>query len=464
MEDHPKPVNPPMPTLPPTDSQNELLSFLSTHPFIKPTLIDKIHGCIIGSALGDAIGLYTEFLNKEISGKTYPGRKFSLVDPVTEWYQDHHRNKFDPCAWTDDTDHALLLLLAYLSSQNLTTLPQDFASRLSIWIEQGLLALGRPPCGIGRLVGGVVTRSDYLFDPVARATKEWVNAGRKVAPNGSLMRTHPIGVIGVGLHEEEAWRVAAGVGRTTHVDPRCTLACCISVGVIRGILRGEVNDENDLDALMERAFEWVCAQPNLANPDSDPDIVDLSGRLHREDFTRYVYANRFEDLELDDRDKIGYVYKCLGSAILALRLGMRATRNQQGALPPDSIFEDIMADLIMEGGDADTNGAAAGALLGAWLGYSQLPPHWKNGLKHRDWLANKIGRLIRAVGIEGSRALEFEEDEAPDGGRGLMTRSELEKRDQDMVYRLLEKDRLRREEEEKARKKEGRRIAGWLKR
>lgn len=34
-----------------------------------------------------------EFLSKESSEEAYPERKFSLVDPVTEWRNDSHRSK-----------------------------------------------------------------------------------------------------------------------------------------------------------------------------------------------------------------------------------------------------------------------------------------------------------------------------------------------------------------------------------
>ncbi|OAX77046.1 hypothetical protein ACJ72_08659 [Emergomyces africanus] len=36
------------------------LDFLSLHPFIRAAVQDKINGTIVGSALGDCIGLYTE--------------------------------------------------------------------------------------------------------------------------------------------------------------------------------------------------------------------------------------------------------------------------------------------------------------------------------------------------------------------------------------------------------------------
>jgi hypothetical protein len=45
------------------------LDYLHKHPFIRQTFVDKIYRCIIGSALGDTIGLYTEFLIKAQSAE-----------------------------------------------------------------------------------------------------------------------------------------------------------------------------------------------------------------------------------------------------------------------------------------------------------------------------------------------------------------------------------------------------------
>ncbi|KAF1992930.1 ADP-ribosylglycohydrolase [Amniculicola lignicola CBS 123094] len=443
------------------------LGFLKLHPFIRDTVVDKIYGCMIGSALGDTIGLYTEFLPKHACETIYKERKFTLVNPVTEWYSDTHRNRFEPCAWTDDTDQALLILLSYLqnhTSENLLgRIPQDFAERLQIWIEQGLRALDRPPCGIGALVGGVVSHKDYLKDPVDMATQRWIKTARHVAPNGSLMRTHPIGVFCVGLSEEAAWKVAADIGRTTHVDPRCVVSCCISVGLIRGLLRGEIQTEEDLDKAIERAYDWVLSQPGLMNPGLDSELTEyeIKRHLERKEFEKHVYAKAYEELKLDSQREMGYVYKCIGSAILMLRYGIRGLK--KSPVPSKTLFENLVTDLIMEGGDSDTNGAAAGALLGALMGYGNLPAHWADGLAHREWLQSKIERLTKILGIVQGSVGELK-DEAPDGGKPLMTKDELEKRDHDMLYSILARDKERKEKEERERKKgHAKGLTGWFK-
>ena len=53
--------------------------------------------------------------------------------------------------------------------------------------------------------------------------------------------------------------------------------------------------------------------------------------------------------------------------------------------------------LLLQGGDADTNGAVAGALLGCKLGYYALAeqvPRWMHELKHKQWFDDKINRCV----------------------------------------------------------------------
>jgi ADP-ribosylglycohydrolase len=457
------------------------MDFLDLHPFVRITAYDKALGTVIGSALGDCIGLYTEFLPRTECLRAYPSAKFSLTPNQTAYRSDSHRDKFDSAGWTDDTDQALLLILSYLhdlqpkNEVGRPVDPLDFAQRLQIWVRQGLRCLERPPLGIGQTVGRVVLDPDYLAGPEEMALKIWLKSNRNAAPNGSLMRTHPLGVMCVVESLEDTFRIATDVGKVTHVDPRCVVSCCLVTGLLRGILRGEVVCEADIDSMIDTAFDWVEKQEELMNPraknldekleevESAP-VQELESRLVLDEYHKYSKAQSLEELELDDATKMGYVFKCLGSAILTLRL---AIRNEDPS-GNHQLFETLISNLIMQGGDADTNACVAGALLGAWIGYSRLPPHWENGIRDREWLIQKADAMITRAGLsrdkKGNHQVPTQDpDTALDGGKGMLTTEQLAKMERDVVVKILEKQKERRDAEENERKgKKGNRLGKWF--
>ena len=46
--------------------------------------------------------------------------------------------------------------------------------------------------------------------------------------------------------------------------------------------------------------------------------------------------------------------------------------------------------IVLSGGDADTNAAVAGAILGARFGIDPIPEEWKSGLLYTSMLHNKV--------------------------------------------------------------------------
>ena len=62
------------------------------HVFVRDTMREKVFGVTVGSAVGDAIGLYTEFLTKAQALALYPEASFRLTPPVTQ-----HRTKTVEC-------------------------------------------------------------------------------------------------------------------------------------------------------------------------------------------------------------------------------------------------------------------------------------------------------------------------------------------------------------------------------
>lgn len=71
--------------------------------------LDKIYGCLYGQAIGDALGLGTEFLDKEEVLRLYP----SGLNNYAQIVQDEHRCRWAKGAWTDDTDMMLCVLRAF---------------------------------------------------------------------------------------------------------------------------------------------------------------------------------------------------------------------------------------------------------------------------------------------------------------------------------------------------------------
>lgn len=128
---------------------------------------------------------------------------------------------------------------------------------------------------------------------------------------------------------------------------------------------------------------------------------------------------------------IGYTFKCLASGIWALRQGLAAKQQAFATTStPDfsAIFERIITELTMAGGDSDTNGAVAGSLLGAGFGYSNLPAEWVQDLKHRDWLLSKVDAAIYlSLGDGTPYDSKKDQDNLVDGGKGDMTQEEVDK-------------------------------------
>lgn len=237
----------------------------------KATLEDRIHGTLLCSALGDAVGLYTEFLTREQAREAYPSARFSLLPEATPFKRDFHRLKHRPGEWTDDTDHSLLILLSYLHNGRLD--PDDFARRLRVWVDQGLRALDTAPLGLGQTVGGVVREEAFLDNPYKVAAERWRNGGHKAAANGSLMRTHPLGLALLHATEEETFEVAARFSAVTHVDPRCVTACMVGTALVRGLVRGLVTTAEDVDAVVRRA---VATFPRIKEVLAEEGVYEAS--------------------------------------------------------------------------------------------------------------------------------------------------------------------------------------------
>jgi ADP-ribosylglycohydrolase len=291
---------------------------------------------MLGLAVGNALGLLTEGFSREAVAARFPGG-VREIDP---------RERTRP--WDDDLAQAALLAEALLEDPLLD--PQGFADRLVRWAEES----GR---GMGSLTRRVIAKLAAGTPASAAAREAWEEEGRQAAGNGAVMRCAPVALRwrGSGPHLVEVTERSALV---THFDPRCVWsAVALNVALARAL----GGADPDLQALAARLD--VAGAPRAVG-----EAVCQAGSLPLEAFG------------LDDRATMGCTLK-------AMQVGLWALRQ-----PPD--FDAALRQVVGAGGDTDTNGAVAGAVLGGRVGLEGIPERWLASIAEGDRLAGLADRLF----------------------------------------------------------------------
>lgn len=290
------------------------------------------------------------------------------------------------------------------------------------------------PLGLGRLLGTVLASKGFAEEPEGIARGYWMGTNRFAAPNGSLMRTHVLGLVTVWEEETKCFELGAEISRATHVDPRCVVACVVGSGLVRELVRGEVTRGEDIDGVIERGRRWYESVVGRRDEDPGVDWEELWRVCDGKD--------GLEGLRLDDGASIGFVYKTLGAGVVLLRMAMARNR---GVLDRSRLFEELITELVMKGGDADTNACFAGALLGAYLGFAALPDHWRNGMVHGKWLVGKAESLCQVLNVkDGQYNGQEDADTAPLGGK-----PEISQQDMEAKWMVFQQEVVRKMEEAK---------------
>lgn len=365
-------------------------------------LRDQVYGCVFGGALGDALGLYTEMIGKEQAGSMW-----SQLGGLTfeGWTDRPHISQFQRGDWTDDTDLAVTIVESMLENGGQVHLT-DMQLRAQKWLREGYPELG-DTYGVG--TGSTITTS--LSDPTVSlgphtsALLTWCELGHfDLGTSGSVMRISPLALF-LYRDQERLIQAAVDVGALTHADPRCVAACVSVVVAIASLLQGKTPSEaavlaeeigaaslqsytnslpqtiqNSVEILTKNGYaeranrlleEFQSEYPSIQNR-SDP--VTFHACFHHSQLSTVPNICDFS------RD---YAYKILSIAMWALR--------------QERSYEAVVEEIVREGGDADTNAAVAGAVVGAKVGFGQLPERLVAGLVHRDWLSQKAGSVVQLL-------------------------------------------------------------------
>lgn len=292
---------------------------------------DRIAGCLWGQAIGDALGLGTEFMSREEVEKNYP-------DSLTEYNQFGEEFGY----WTDDTDMMLCIAESIIKYKDIV--PDAVARNFKEWYNSS-------PIDIGATTAIILSLFEYDESPYEIAQMMWERTGRNNAANGGVMRTSI-----VGLWNETVAENAERICRLTHADPRCIGSCVIISELINSLV-------------------WQ---------DMELSYVELLQIGDKYDSRIKPYLERarnglLEDFELDDEQTMGYTLKTMGCAIWCL---YHVTS-----------FKDGLLKVVNAGGDADTNAAVTCAVLGAKYGKNGIPEHYIQGIKRKDEYEEMIRQL-----------------------------------------------------------------------
>jgi ADP-ribosylglycohydrolase len=98
-----------------------------------------------------------------------------------------------------------------------------------------------------------------------------------------------------------------------------------------------------------------------------------------------VFAGKLHQYDPNNMSNMGFVLRALDRALCGL---LEATD-----------FESELIKVVNEGGDADTNGAITGGLLGAKFGFEAIPKRWVDALVDRDEVEDAVEVLFKYRGL-----------------------------------------------------------------
>ena len=304
----------------------------------------RAHGALAGLALGDALGMPTQEMSPEQIRAVY-GRITGLVDGDAS---QPYAPGMPAGSVTDDTEQALLIASLLVrgrgsSSGRLALNPVEFTHALLAWedsmIERGSLDL------LGPSTKAALER--------VRAGEDPLTVGGAGTTNGAAMRVTPIG-IAVSTEDPEAFAEAVWSScRVTHATRQgFQSAALVAAAVSMGIdAQRTFTFPEDVRSLLWKALTYVESLPARGAWTPEPDVVAATRRAMQ------LVANPASSSLECLVEQVGTSVASAQAIPMAFALLARDPSPQ------------ALLDAANIGGDTDTIGAIAGAILGAALGF-----------------------------------------------------------------------------------------------
>ena len=300
------------------------------------------HGALAGLALGDALGMPTQAMSPEQIRAVY-GRITGLVDGDAS---QPYAPGMPAGSVTDDTEQALLVASLMVrgrgsSSGRVALDAGEFAHALLAWedsmIERGSLDL------LGPSTKAALER--------VRAGEDPLSVGGAGTTNGAAMRVTPIG-IAISTEDPQAFADAVWSScQVTHATRQGFQSAALVAAAVSMGIDTPRSAASDMTALLWKAVSYVDSLPKRGAWTPDPHVVAATRRAMQ------LVANPASSSLECLVEQVGTSVASAQAIPMAFALLARDPSPQ------------ALLDAANLGGDTDTIGAIAGAILGAALGF-----------------------------------------------------------------------------------------------
>lgn len=310
------------------------------------SLQKAITGCLLGTAVGDALGLPGEGLSRRRLARVFPD--------LSQMHFLGHRGMV-----SDDTEHACLVAQALIETAGESdAFARALARRLRFWL------LG-VPAGIGWATLRAIVKLSVGVSPD--------KSGVWSAGNGPAMRSALLGVCGGGDPARLRELVRAS-SRLTHTDPRAE-AGALAVAVAASLAAGKTGGAHFPN------LYWRTIKPML---DGDLRTLLRKATLSAKDGQKtWLFAAGIGA----DKGVSGYINQTVPVAIHAWL-----------SFPND--YRSAVLAVIRCGGDTDTTAAITGAIVGSGVGKDGIPAEWLGALAEWPRTVEWIEQLAEQLAVQ----------------------------------------------------------------
>lgn len=313
-------------------------------------LLDRIYGCLIGSAIGDAMGGPVEGLHYTEISKRY-GRVETLL-PYTEVKPSYHGPfSTQPGSYTDDTRLSIILAEAAVHAGGLPK-KGDIAHALAAYYFQAETELEQ----------GFI--EEYYLKGVYGEEKE-AFGGRPT--NGGIMGIASLGALFPGAAEEAFAHVFQNLFLSTGTARTASALAAAMIGAA-------MDPENDWKEVLSVAlsaaetYKRSVETGGWRGSSLYPDVAVKSEQLVRQAIALGTSAEDVRSFYANLYKAVVQPYFADGSESLAIAAAMFSAGRGD--------FAETVIGCVNFGRDNDSSAAVGGAIAGAFCGASRISPDW----------------------------------------------------------------------------------------